>query len=51
MPKPKSVEGDEAKERVAARVVAVSEGSISVPEALKLVKMPTPIRTNDSVRK
>jgi hypothetical protein len=51
MPKPKSVVGDEAKERIAARLVAVSEGSVSVPQAMKIVKMPTPVRTNDTVRK
>jgi hypothetical protein len=52
MPKePKSVNGDDAKERVAAQIVAVSDGSISVPQALKIVKMPTPTRTNGSVRR
>ena len=51
MPKKRSVHGDERKEELAARVVAASEGLISVPEAMKGVKMATPIRTNDSVRR
>ena len=51
MPKKRSVNGDERKEELAARVVAASEGLISVPDAMKGVKMATPIRTNDSVRR
>ena len=51
MPKPRSLEGDIAKEEIAARIVAASAGDVKVPEAMRIVKMDTPIRTNDSVRR
>ena len=51
MPKPRSLEGDIAKEEIVARIVAASAGHVKVPEAMRIVKMDTPIRTNDSVRR
>ena len=40
-----------AKERIAAQIVAASEGLISVPKAMKIAEIATPQRSNDSVRK
>jgi hypothetical protein len=51
MPKPRSVEGDRGKEEIAARIVAAAQGHVNVPEAMKMVKLSTPIRTNDTVRR
>ena len=51
MPKPRIVDGEEAKEEIAARIVAASAGHINVPDAMRIVKMSTPIRSNDSVRR
>ena len=51
MPKPRSVEGDKEKEEMAARLVAVSEGRMKVPAALKVAGMSTPLRANDSLRR
>jgi hypothetical protein len=51
MPKPRSVEGDRAKEEIAAWIVAAGQGHVKVPDAMKMVKrMSTPTRTNDTVR-
>jgi hypothetical protein len=51
MPKPRSVEGDRGKEEIAARIVAAAQGHVNVPDAMKMVKLSTPIRTNDTVRR
>ena len=49
MSKPNSLPGDDRKELIAARIVAVSEGLVKVPAAMRLVGFPSPL--NDSVRK
>ena len=51
MPKPRTVGGDTGKEEIAARLVAASAGHLKVPEAMKIVKMSTPVPRNDSVRR
>ena len=43
MVKPKSVAGDEAKEKMAAQLVAVAKGGLKVPEAMKIAGIPTPL--------
>ena len=51
MPKPRSVQGDPEKEEIAARLVATAQGHLNVPDAMRIVKIPTPIRSNDTVRR
>jgi len=41
----------EDREQLAAQMVAASEGPISVPQAMKTVRMQTPDRKNPSVQK
>ena len=50
MPKARSIGGETGKEEIASRLVAASAGHLKIPKAMKIVKMSTPIRTNDSVR-
>ena len=51
MPKPRSLDGDPVKEEIAARLVATAQGHLKVPEAMRIVKIATPIRENDSIRR
>ena len=49
-PKNKPI-SQEDRERIAAQLVASSEGTMSVPDAMKQANLETPIRKNDTVRK
>ena len=51
MSKKLSALSDEAKERLAAQIVAASEGLISVPKAMKQVGFDTPTRKNNTISK
>jgi len=51
MSKKGSAVDNEAKERIAAQLVSASEGLISVPQAMKLAKFPTPDRKNSTLIK
>ena len=51
MGKPRSVIGDAEKEEIAARLVATAQGHLNVPDAMRIVKISTPIRRNDTIRR
>ena len=51
MPKPRSIVGDPEREEIAARLVATAQGHLNVPDAMRIVKISTPVRSNDTVRK
>lgn len=51
MPAPKSVQEDEEKETLTARMAAVSGGFLKVPKALEIVKLPSTLIDNESIQK
>jgi len=49
MPKKKIERSQEEKEKLAAKIVASSDGEISIPEAMKKVGINTPTRKNNTM--